>query len=86
MQPDTLFTGRYWLVFEGPCAHEPVLCELARHQSTVNFNIRQASIQSNTGIVALELCGPHDDVKQSIEWLEGRGVRVDPVELQTIEG
>ncbi len=81
----SLFTGRYWLVFSSENAHDPVICEMVR-KFDITFNIRQASISAEVGIIALELQGEHQVVKDAIQWLESRGVKVDPVELQTIEG
>ncbi len=79
------FKGRYWLVFNRESANRPVICEMAR-AFDITFNIRQSNVTADMGIIAIELEGARDTVKAAIAWLEGQGVQVDPVELQTIEG
>jgi len=80
------FSARYWLTFQGPCAHEPVICEMIKANPSITFNIKQASVSADCGIIALELSGSEEDVHDAVRWLEMRGVRVEPVEIQTIEG
>ncbi len=63
----------------------PVICELAK-QFDVTFNIRQASVNDEIGLVSIELQGDRDVVKKAIAWLEEQGIKVEPVEIQTIEG
>jgi hypothetical protein len=62
-----------------------VICELAR-KFPVTFNIRQASVNEETGLVSLELVGERNIIKEAIAWLEGQGIKVEPVEINTIEG
>ena len=64
---------------------QPILWELAQKFQVVT-NIRQASLTDEIGLVSLALSGERDEVKRSIEWLESLGVKVEPVEIQTIEG
>jgi hypothetical protein len=80
------FSARYWLTFQGPCAHEPVVCEMVKAYPDITFNIKQASVSADSGIIALELSGTDEVVHNAVRWLESRGVRVEPVEIQTIEG
>ena len=63
----------------------PVICELVK-QFDVTFNIRQASVNDEIGLVSIELQGDRDVVKKAIAWLEEQGIKVEPVEIQTIEG
>ena len=63
----------------------PVICELAK-KFDVEFNIRQASVNDEIGLVSMELKGDRDVVKLAIAWLEEQGIKVEPVEIQTIEG
>lgn len=79
------FRGRYWLNFSGPSATDPLVCEMSKKFDLV-FNIRQATIHDTGGIMAIELTGERQTVKAAIAWLEGRGVVVEPVEINTIEG
>lgn len=63
----------------------PVLWELAKSFSVVT-NIRQASVTAEVGLVSLELDGERDEIKKAIAWLEEQGIKVEPVEINTIEG
>jgi len=63
----------------------PVIWELG-HKFKVVTNIRQASVNDEIGLVSLSLDGERDEIKKAIAWLEELGVKVEPVEIQTIEG
>jgi hypothetical protein len=49
-------------------------------------NIRQASVTEDVGIVSLELQGERAEIKKAIQWLEGLGIKVEPVVINVIEG
>jgi len=76
---------RLWLMFPARLITRPVVYELG-HNFKVITNIRQASVTDEVGIVSLELEGERDEIKRSIVWLEELGVKVEPVEINTIEG
>jgi ABC-type methionine transport system ATPase subunit len=76
---------RLWLMFPTRLITQPILWELGQKFKVVT-NIRQASINDEIGLVSLSLSGDRDEIKQAIAWLEGLGVKVEPVEIQTIEG
>ena len=63
----------------------PVIWELGQKFKVI-FNIRQASVDEEIGLVSLELEGEREEVKNAIAWLEEQGIRVEPVEINTIEG
>jgi len=63
----------------------PVIHELG-HKFSVITNVRQASVTEEIGIVSLELQGEREEIKRAIAWLEGLGIKVEPVEINTIEG
>jgi ABC-type methionine transport system ATPase subunit len=63
----------------------PVVYELGKKFEVVT-NIRQASVNEEVGIVSLELEGEREEIKRAIAWLEAEGVKVEPVEINTIEG
>ena len=46
----------------------------------VMFDIRQASVQKDIGIMAVLFEGEEDEIKAAHEFLKEQGVRVDPVE------
>lgn len=49
-------------------------------------NIRQATVTPEVGLVSLELEGERAEIKKAIAWLEKLGIKVEPVEINTIEG
>jgi ABC-type methionine transport system ATPase subunit len=63
----------------------PVVYELGKKFELVT-NVRQASVTSEVGIVSLELEGDREEVKKAIAWMEELGIKVEPVEINTIEG
>lgn len=78
-------TRRLWLMYPTRLVTKPVICELVR-KFPVSFNIRQASVNDEIGLVSLELEGERDVLKSAIGWLEEQGIKVEPVEINTIEG
>ena len=78
-------TQRFWLTFEGETNRKPLICEMAKKFDLV-FNIRNASVTPTVGIIALEVEGERQVLKDAVAWFEGHGVAVEPVEINTIEG
>ena len=76
---------RLWLMYPTKLVTRPVLWELGRKFEVVT-NVRQASITDEIGLVSLSLEGEREQIKKSIAWLEELGVKVEPVEINTIEG
>ena len=76
---------RLWLMFPARLITRPILWELAKAFEVVT-NIRQASVTEEIGLVALELDGEREEIKKAIAWLEEQGIKVEPVEINTIEG
>jgi ABC-type methionine transport system ATPase subunit len=74
---------RFWLNFPPQLITRPLLWELSKEFDVVP-NIRQASVTDEVGIVSLSLEGEADEISKAIAWLEREGVRVDPVEMNTI--
>lgn len=81
----TSFRARYWLNFDADIGTEPVLWEMSKKFDVI-FNVRQATLSENMGVMAVILEGERGVVQAAVEWLEQRGVRVEPVEINTIEG
>ncbi len=78
-------TQRLWLMFPTKLITRPIVWELGKNFNVVT-NIRQASVTDEIGIVSLSLEGEREDIKKAIAWLEKEGVKVEPVEINTIEG
>jgi L-aspartate semialdehyde sulfurtransferase ferredoxin len=76
---------RLWLMFPARLITRPIIYELGKNFQIVT-NVRQASITSEVGLVSLEVEGDREEIKKSITWLEELGVKVEPVEINTIEG
>ncbi len=76
---------RLWLMFPARLITRPVLWELSKNFQLVT-NVRQASVTEEIGLVSLELDGERDEIKKAIAWLEEQGIKVEPVEINTIEG
>ena len=77
-------TRRLWLMYPPKLITNPVIWELS-HKFAVITNVRQASVTDEIGIVCLELQGERSVVKAAINWLEGQGISVEPVEINVIE-
>lgn len=75
---------RLWLNYPPRAITRPLIWELARKFDVV-FNIRQASVSDEIGILCLELKGEREILKKAIQWLEKHGIRVEPVEIGVIE-
>ena len=78
-------THRLWLTYPAALITRPVIWELGQ-KFKISFNVRQASVDEEIGLVSLELEGEREEVKRAIAWLEELGIRVEPVEINTIEG
>jgi ABC-type methionine transport system ATPase subunit len=76
---------RLWLMFPTKLVTNPVIWELGQKFQVIT-NIRQASVTDEIGLVSLALSGEREEIKRAIAWLEELGVKVEPVEIQTIEG
>jgi hypothetical protein len=74
---------RLWLNFPPKLITRPILWELSREFHVVT-NIRQASVTDEVGIVSLALEGEAEEIQRAIVWMEKLGVKVDPVEINTI--
>lgn len=76
---------RLWLMFPARLITRPIVWELGKQFNLVT-NIRQASVTDEVGVVSLSLNGEREEIKKAIAWLEELGVKVEPVEINTIEG
>ena len=77
-------TARLWLMFPPKLITKPVVWELSQKFPVIT-NVRQASVTDELGLVCLELAGLATDVKKAINWLERKGVNVEPIEINVIE-
>jgi len=63
----------------------PFIYELGKSFNLVT-NIRRADVTEDRGWVILELDGELAEIERSLEWVASKGVRVDPVQGDIIEG
>ena len=73
-------TRKCWLTFEDGRQNEPCLWKMAHRYPEVVFDIRQASVQKDIGIMAVLFRGDKEEVREALAYLEELGVKVDPVE------
>ena len=71
--------------FPQELVREPVIYNLGQ-QFKVVTNIRRADVSEDRGWVMLEMEGREEDIEQGIAWVTSKGVRVDPVIGDIVEG
>ena len=76
---------KYHLRFPEEKISRPVVYEIGKEYPVVT-NIRGANVTETTGWLTLELTGEIDDIERAVEGLKQKGVHVDPIELDVIEG
>jgi ABC-type methionine transport system ATPase subunit len=85
--PDAKFSRRCWFTFPTRTqVEQPIIWQMSRKFPDVSFDIRQASVQHEIGIMAVLLVGKEADVNGAIEFLRSKGVTVEPIEKSVIEG
>ena len=75
---------RLWLMYPPRLITSPIIWELSTKFNLIT-NIRQAEVRDEIGIICLELEGARNALKKATTWLERRGVKVEPVEINVIE-
>lgn len=63
----------------------PIIYELGRQFSIVT-NVRRADVTDDRGWVVLEMDGAIEEIERGLEWVAAKGVRVDPVQGDIVEG
>jgi hypothetical protein len=63
----------------------PVIYELGKNYQIVT-NIRRADVTEDRGWVVLELDGAIEEIERALAWVASKGVRVDPVPGDIVEG
>ena len=76
---------RVKFTFEQQLIKEPVIYELGK-QFKIVTNIRRADVTADRGWVILELDGDLAEIERGLEWVRSKGVRIDPVEGDLVEG
>jgi len=76
---------RVRFTFPEQLIQEPVIYKLG-HEFQVVTNVRMADVDQTTGWVILELDGDAGEIDRSLAWAQERGVRVDPLDGDIVEG
>ena len=81
------YSRRCWFTFPTRTqVEQPIIWQMSRRFPEVSFDIRQASVQNEIGIMAVLLSGQESQVKAAVEFLRSKGVMVEPIEKSVIEG
>jgi ABC-type methionine transport system ATPase subunit len=81
------FSKRCWFTFPSRSeVEQPIIWQMSRKFPEVVFDIRQASVQNEIGIMAVLLSGREAEVIAAIDFLRKRGVTVEPIEKSVVEG
>ncbi len=78
-------TKRVRFTFPESLIKEPIIYRLG-HEFRVVTNIRMADVDERVGWVILELEGSDDEIRRALDWAEAKGVRIDPVAGDVVEG
>ena len=81
------YSRRCWFTFPTRTqVEQPIIWQMSRKFPDVVFDIRQASVQHEIGIMAVLLSGNAGEVNAAIEFLRSKGVTVEPIEKSVVEG
>lgn len=81
------YSKRCWFTFPTRSqVEQPIIWQMSRKFPGVIFDIRQASVQNEIGIMAVLLTGSEGEVKAAIEFVRAAGVTVEPIEKSVVEG
>lgn len=72
---------RVYLTYLGDVMKEPVIYEMG-HKFKVVTNIRGATIKEDIGLVTLEVSGDDPELDRALKWIESKGVKVEPIEME----
>jgi len=81
------YSKRCWFTFPTRTqVEQPIIWQMSRKFPDVSFDIRQASVQHEIGIMAVLLVGEESQVNAAIDFLRSKGVTVEPIEKSVVEG
>lgn len=63
----------------------PIIYELGKQFNLIT-NIRRADVTEDRGWVVLELQGELEEIEKGLDFVAAKGVRVDPVQGDIVEG
>lgn len=77
--------GRFHLTFPEHLIQEPIIYTIGKQFGVVT-NIRRANIEERFGWVILEIEGSQDALADAVAWLAEKGIQVDRIEGDVVEG
>ncbi len=78
---------RVWLTFGNATMVEtPAIWRMSRKFPDVSFDIRQASVTKEIGIMAVLFGGETELVEAALQYIAQQGVTVEPIEKNILEG
>src|SRR2546421_12867014 len=81
------YSRKYWFTFPTRAqVEQPIIWQMSRKFPEVVFDIRQASVQHEIGIMAVLLSGEEADGNRAVEVLRAKGVTGEPIEKSVVEG
>lgn len=85
--PEASYSKRCWFTFPTKAqVEQPIIWQMSRKFPDVVFDIRQASVQHEIGIMAVLLTGSEQDVNAAMQFVRSKGVTVEPIEKSVVEG
>jgi L-aspartate semialdehyde sulfurtransferase ferredoxin len=77
---------KVYLTFPTEQTKEAIICDMY-DKYKVRFNVRSASVNDQMGLIALELEALDEEtMTKALSYMEKRGVKVEPIEINVIEG
>ncbi len=76
---------RVKFTYEQEMIKEPIISMLCKDFDLVT-NIRRADVREDMGWVVLEIEGEEDEIQKALDWVATKGVRVDPISGDVVEG
>ena len=76
---------RVKFTYEQAMIKEPIISMLSKDFDIVT-NIRRADVREDMGWVVLEITGKEEEIQRSLDWVATKGVRVDPISGDVVEG
>jgi ABC-type methionine transport system ATPase subunit len=84
---NSTYSKRCWFTFPTRSqVEQPIIWQMSRKFPDVSFDIRQASVQHEIGIMAVLLTGAEEEVIAAMDFLRSKGVMVEPIEKSVVEG
>jgi ABC-type methionine transport system ATPase subunit len=76
---------RFHLTFPRERIESPVMSDVAKNFD-VSFSIRRASVEAAGGWMDLQLEGSDEEIERVVQFIQERGVRIDPIEGDIVAG